>query len=92
MASGLWEYWLIRGLLEEGAGWLQDVLQRTAGPAAARADALTGLAVMNSLRGDPESVGELFAASIALYEQVDDRQGQARALAVLRFWLISQPG
>ena len=34
---------------------------------------------MNSLRGDPESVGELFAASIALYEQVDDRQGQARA-------------
>jgi len=90
MASGLWEYWLIRGLLEEGAAWLQDVLRRAAGPAAARADALTGLAVMNSLRGDPESAGELFTASIALYEQIDDRQGQARALAVLGFWLASQ--
>ena len=90
MASGLWDYWLIRGLLEEGAAWLQDVLQRAAGPAAARADALTGLAVMNSLRGNSESVGELFAASIALYEQIDDRQGQARALALLGFWLASQ--
>jgi non-specific serine/threonine protein kinase len=90
MASGLWEYWLIRGLLEEGAAWLQDVLQRVAGPAAARADALTGLAVINSLRGETESVSELFAASIALYEQVDDRQGQARALAILGYWLASQ--
>jgi predicted ATPase/DNA-binding CsgD family transcriptional regulator len=90
MASGLWEYWLIRGLLEEGAAWLHDVLQRAAGPPAARADALTGLAVMSSLRGDSESIGDLFAVSIALYERVDDRQGQARALAILGFWLASQ--
>ena len=79
----------MRGLLEEGAAWLQDVLQRAAGPAAARADALTGLAVINSLRGQSKPVSELFAASIALYEQVDDLQGQARALAILGFWLAS---
>jgi predicted ATPase/DNA-binding CsgD family transcriptional regulator len=90
MASGLWEYWLMRGLLEEGAAWLQDVLQRAAGSAAARADALTGLAVMSGLRGESESVSELFAASITFYEQLDDRQGQARALAILGYWLASQ--
>lgn len=90
MASGLWEYWLIRGMLEEGGAWLQGILQGTGGPAAARADALTGLAVINSLRDGSESVGELFATSITLYEQLDDRQGQARALAILGFWLASQ--
>jgi non-specific serine/threonine protein kinase len=90
MASGLWEYWLIRGLLEEGAAWLQDALQRAAGPAAARADALTGLAVIISLRSQSEPVTELFAASIALYEQLDDLRGQARALAILGFWLANQ--
>lgn len=90
MASGLWEYMLMRGLLEEGAAWLQDVLQRAAGPAAARADGLTGLAVISSVRGESESVGELFAASITAYRQAGDLQGQARVLAILGFWLASQ--
>ena len=32
MAAGLWEYWLIRGLIREGAAWLEDALQRVPGP------------------------------------------------------------
>jgi non-specific serine/threonine protein kinase len=86
MASGLWEYWLIRGLMEEGAAWLEEALHRAPGPPAARAAGLTGLAVLTSLRGDFPRGGELFAESIALYEQTDDLPGQARALALLGYW------
>jgi non-specific serine/threonine protein kinase len=86
MAAGLWEYWLIRGLIEEGASWLEDALQRALGPPATRAATLTGLAFFTCLRGDFQRGGELFAASIALYEQADDLSGQARALAILGYW------
>jgi len=90
MASGLGEYWMIRGLLEEGADWLHEALQRAPGPARARAAALTWLAVITSLRGGFQRGGEMFAASIALYEQACDVQGQARALAILGFWRANQ--
>jgi predicted ATPase/DNA-binding CsgD family transcriptional regulator len=86
MAAGLWEYWLIRGLIEEGAAWLEDALQRAPGPAGTRAAALTGLALFTSLRGEFQRGGELFAASITLYAQADDLPGQARALAILGYW------
>jgi predicted ATPase/DNA-binding CsgD family transcriptional regulator len=86
MAAGLWEYWLIRGLIEEGAAWLEDALQRASGPPGTRAATLTGLAFFTCLRGEFQRGGELFAASIALYEQTDDLDGQARALAILGYW------
>jgi len=89
MAAALWEYWLIRGLLEEGSSWLDDVLQRAEAPAAARGAALTGLAVFSSLRGEAELVSGMFAASISAYRQAGDPQGQARALAIQGFWLAS---
>ena len=86
MAAGLWEYWLIRGLMEEGTEWLEDALQQAPGPLGPRAAALTGLALFASLRGEFQRGGELFAASIALYEQADDLPGHARALAILGYW------
>jgi non-specific serine/threonine protein kinase len=86
MAAGLWEYWLIRGLIEEGAAWLEDALQRASGPPGTRAATLTGLAFFTCLRGQFQRGGELIAASIALYEQADDLPGQARALAILGYW------
>jgi serine/threonine-protein kinase PknK len=86
MAAGLSEYWLIRGLIEEGAVWLEDALQRAPGLSGTRAAALTGLALFTSLCGEFQRGGELFAASIALFEQADDLPRQARALAVLGYW------
>jgi predicted ATPase/DNA-binding CsgD family transcriptional regulator len=86
MAAGLWEYWLIRGLIEEGAAWLEDALRRASGPPGTRAAALTGLALFTSLRGEFQRGGELLAASIALYEEADDLPGQVRALAILGYW------
>jgi non-specific serine/threonine protein kinase len=89
MAAGLWEYWLIRGLIKEGAAWLEDALQRAPGPPGTRADALAGLAVFAILRGEFQRGGELLAASIALYERADDPPGRARALAILGLWRAS---
>lgn len=86
MAAGLWEYWLIRGLIEEGAAWLEDALQQAPGPPGTRAATLTGLAFFTCLRGEFQLGGELFAASIALYEQANELPGQARALAILGYW------
>ena len=86
LAAGLWEYWLIRGLIREGAAWLEDALQRAPGPPGTRAAALAGLALFTSLRGEFQRGGELLAASIALYEQADDLPGQVRALAILGYW------
>ena len=86
MAAGLWEYWLIRGLIKEGAAWLEDALNRAPGPSGTRAAALAGLAVFTTLRGEFQQGGELLAASIALYERADDLPGQVRALAILGLW------
>jgi hypothetical protein len=73
-------------MLEEGAGWLEDALQRSPDPARARAAALTWLAVFSSLRGGFRRGGELFADSIALFAEAGDLPGQARAMAILGFW------
>jgi non-specific serine/threonine protein kinase len=86
MAAGIWEYWLIRGLIKEGAAWLEDALHRTTGPPGMRAAALVGLALFTSLRGEFQRGGELLEASNTLYEEADDPAGQARALAILGYW------
>jgi predicted ATPase/DNA-binding CsgD family transcriptional regulator len=90
MAAGLGEYWLIRGLLEEGGDWLHDALEQAPGTGEARATALTWLAVFTSLRSGFQRGGQLFEASIALHEQAADRAGQARALAIFGFWRANQ--
>jgi predicted ATPase/DNA-binding CsgD family transcriptional regulator len=90
MASGLGKYWLIRGLLEEGAEWLEEALQGTSGPPRSRATALAWLGIITGLRGGFRRGGEMLAASVSLYEQDGDVKGQAEALAILGFWRANQ--
>jgi predicted ATPase/DNA-binding CsgD family transcriptional regulator len=90
MASGLGEYWLIRGLLEEGTDWLHEALEQAPDAGGARATALTWLAVFTMLRSGFQRGGQLFEESIALHEQTGDHQGQVRALAILGFWRANQ--
>jgi predicted ATPase/DNA-binding CsgD family transcriptional regulator len=90
MAAGLGAYWFIRGLLEEGADWLHDALERAPDAGGARATALGWLAVFASLRSGFRQGGQLFEASIVLHEQAGDWQEQARVLAVLGFWRANQ--
>jgi predicted ATPase/DNA-binding CsgD family transcriptional regulator len=83
LASGLWEYWHIRGRLDEGSGWLDDALRAAAEPAGARAAALNGLGVIEMLRGKYDHGLELFRQSVDLYAELGDRCGQSRALTHL---------
>jgi predicted ATPase/DNA-binding CsgD family transcriptional regulator len=90
MASGLGEYWFLRGLLEEGADWLNEALERSPGPGKARAAALAWLAVITSLRLEIRRAGQLFAESITTYEHAGDYGGQAQVLALLGLWRANQ--
>jgi predicted ATPase/DNA-binding CsgD family transcriptional regulator len=90
MASGLGEYWFLRGLLEEGADWLHEALERTPVPGTARAAALAWLAVITSLRWEIRRAGQLFAESSTTYEQAGDYGGQAQVLAMLGLWRANQ--
>jgi len=90
MASGLGEYWFLRGLLEEGADWLHDVLESALDPGQARAAALAWLAVITSLRWEIARAGQLFAESSTTFEQAGDCGGQAQVLAMLGLWRANQ--
>jgi predicted ATPase len=90
IASGLGKYWLIRGLLTEGAGWLGQALDQGQRPVPARGAAMAWLAIITSLRSGFRDDGRLYADSISLYEQAGDRQNQAQVLAVLGFWRANQ--
>lgn len=90
MASGMGEYWLIRGMLEEGTDWLHDALEQAPDAGADRATALTWLAVFTSVRSRFQRGGQLFEESIDLHEQAGDRDGQARAMAIFGFWRANQ--
>jgi len=83
LASGLWEYWQVRGMLDEGIEWLRDSLCRAAGPVHARAAALNGLGVLSQISGDLEGGTRCFRESISLYEQADDLACLSRAWAHL---------
>jgi predicted ATPase/DNA-binding CsgD family transcriptional regulator len=83
LASGLWEYWHIRGRLDEGSGWLAEALSAAAEPADARAAALNGLGVLEMLRGKYDRGLELFRQSINLFTELGDLRGQSRALSHL---------
>ena len=82
LASGLWEYWLIRGRLDEGTGWLDDALAQRAGPGGARAVALNwaGESTSHPARRPSAGSGSCSTQTIALYQQAGDRGGQAQAL------------
>jgi predicted ATPase/DNA-binding CsgD family transcriptional regulator len=90
MASGLGEYWLIRGLLAEGTDWLSETLEQAPDADGTKAAALTWLAVFTSLRSGFQRGRQLFEESIVLHEQAGDRNGGARALAIFGFWLANQ--
>jgi predicted ATPase/DNA-binding CsgD family transcriptional regulator len=79
LVSGLWEYWQIRGRLKEGAEALTDALAVADGPPRARADALNGLGLIISLRGEVERGRPLLAEAAACYRQAGDVRGESRA-------------
>jgi predicted ATPase/DNA-binding SARP family transcriptional activator len=87
LAAALWRYWLVRGHLEEGRGWLARVLAMPASQAPAldrlRADAMTGAGTLAQNNGAVAAAKEYFEAVLAIRRAHDDAAGIARALADL---------
>jgi predicted ATPase len=87
LAAALWRYWLVRGHLEEGRGWLARVLEMPASQAAAldrlRADAMTGAGTLAQNNGAVAAAKESFEAVLAIRRAQGDATGIARALADL---------
>lgn len=84
LAGSLWRFWLVRGHYSEGREWLAGVLAQ-AGTArtAARAKALRGAGTLAGLQGDYVSMRSLYEESLAIYQELGDKQGIAAALGNL---------
>ncbi|MGW4340862.1 protein kinase domain-containing protein [Rhodococcus koreensis] len=89
IASGLFPFWLCRGLLSEGRHWLDRALTRRPGrPTAARIEALYADSVLADVQGDLTAGGVLVAQAQVLAERMIDpvartRVAQARGMLAL---------
>jgi predicted ATPase/DNA-binding CsgD family transcriptional regulator len=80
LAAGLYQWCCIRGLLAEGAAWLEEALAREGGPERTRAMALYGLGLIVSFRGEQERARDLLTRSIECSRRCGWPQGEVHAL------------
>ncbi|MGH2617775.1 MAG: ATP-binding protein, partial [Thermomicrobiales bacterium] len=80
LAGALWQFWWIRGHLSEGRARLARALTASAGPTAVRAKALDGAGALAEAQGDCDQAASLHEAALALYRDLGDQLGCARAL------------
>jgi predicted ATPase/transcriptional regulator with XRE-family HTH domain len=89
LTAALTDYWYLRGMLSEGTGWLDEVLAltpptpRDKDVAMARVRALAAASQLAQPYGDLAKAGALAEQALALAREIGDRQGEARALALL---------
>jgi predicted ATPase/class 3 adenylate cyclase len=84
LAGALRVLWHVHGHFTEGRGWLQTMLARSPdAPAAARADARAGAALLAYRQGDHDGATALFEESLVLFRSLGDSRGTAHALQTL---------
>jgi predicted ATPase/DNA-binding CsgD family transcriptional regulator len=84
MAAALWPFWLARGYLSEGRGWLESAVSRGgSAPARARAKALNGAGWLAAFQGEYGAAKALIEESLALYRELGDKEGIASSLVNL---------
>ncbi len=84
LAGALMRFWEVHGHFSEGRQWLERALRAGAGvPARERANALYGAGNLARQQGDYARAVELHEQSIALWQQLGDKQGVARSLDIL---------
>jgi non-specific serine/threonine protein kinase len=88
LASALWFFWILRGQLAEGRGWLAELLARDASlsqvhVAPLRARALYCAAALAFRQGDYERASQLAADSLNLQRELGDKAGISTTLNLL---------
>jgi non-specific serine/threonine protein kinase len=91
LAGALYRFWYVRGYLTEGRQWLESALAAGSGAAAGpRAKGLHGAGYLAWGQGDSARAGELIEQSQALYRELGDKRGLARALNSLGIVAMDQ--
>jgi predicted ATPase/DNA-binding XRE family transcriptional regulator len=91
LGGALSDFWIQRGHLSEGRGWLDAALaHRGEAPAATQANALLAAGRLAWLQGDPAAATPLLAAGAARFREVGDRWGLGHALTVLGGATVAQ--
>ncbi|MEP7247362.1 MAG: tetratricopeptide repeat protein, partial [Gammaproteobacteria bacterium] len=81
LASCLSRFWLVRGFLAEGRGWLSNLLAATsAGATGTRAKALNWAGILAWKQGDYPAAQALYAESLAIWRHLGDRRGIGKVL------------
>jgi predicted ATPase/class 3 adenylate cyclase/DNA-binding CsgD family transcriptional regulator len=80
LAGALWRFWSTRGHLGEGRVWLARALDLPAGPAAARARALTAAGTLAYQQGDYAAADAHYETGLALKRELGDLPGVASSL------------
>jgi predicted ATPase/DNA-binding CsgD family transcriptional regulator len=84
MAGALWWFWFLRGLYDEGRGWLEAALAAGGdAPAAQRAKALVAAGDFAFLRSEYAPARERIEEGLGLYRAVGDGRGVAGAVRLL---------
>jgi predicted ATPase/DNA-binding SARP family transcriptional activator/DNA-binding CsgD family transcriptional regulator len=79
--AALWRFWLDRGYLSEGIGWLDQVLAGSVpGSLALRVKALEGLGWLTQTQGDTEGAEATYDEMLELSRESDDKGNVATAL------------
>lgn len=84
LAGALWRFWWTRGFLKEGRSFLAKALtvSEQCGPPV-RAKALNGAGMLAFYQDDYATAEKWCGESLALYRELDDRQGVATSLNLL---------
>ena len=81
IAGDLWLFWLVRGPWREGRAWLARALDGDAsGASPGRAAALEAAGGLAIEQGDLEAAQPLLEESLAIWQQLEHREGVAHAL------------
>jgi predicted ATPase/class 3 adenylate cyclase len=81
LAGALWTFWLYRGHLSEGSGWLEEALRGgSEAPKPVRARALEGAGAIENYRGNHQRSATFLEESVALYRETGDKRALGRSL------------
>ena len=83
LAAALSQFWLVRGRLSEGRGWLEDALAGWPAPDPLRAKTLWALGLLECFAGDYDRAVEVAGEARTLARRLDSRQWEARAEGLL---------
>ncbi|HYO49039.1 MAG TPA: tetratricopeptide repeat protein [Chloroflexia bacterium] len=84
IAGEMWRFWWVRSFFNEGRAWLDEVLgQSHSIDVSLKATVLRGAGTLAHVQGDFRQGQLLFEESLALYRELDDKQGIADVLTSL---------